>query len=161
MRLLGSKFVFLLHKNLFRPAKKNLSFYSRWSQKVGKGKCMEPRETKIDLPKKMGGRPVKKIKKETGIRIRLTKTEDFMIREKARKAGMRVSEWCRQSAKSARITPRLSAEDLQYFRVLSGLANNLNQLTKLAHQQGILLVQKKCRELIAEIDALIKKLIKE
>ena len=40
---------------------------------------------------------------------------------------------------------------MKVLRLLAGMANNLNQLTKLAHTHGLLRFQKDCQELIAKI----------
>lgn len=138
-------------------AKKNLPFYSRWSQKVGEEKLTNILEELYNTGNSKGGRPVKKIKREKIIMVRLSKTEYFIIEGKANKAALKISDWFRQSAKAAKISPRLSLEDLKVFRMLAGMANNLNQLTKLSHEQGLLVFQKKCRELIGEINELIAK----
>ncbi|RZJ50055.1 MAG: plasmid mobilization relaxosome protein MobC [Chryseobacterium sp.] len=108
-----------------------------------------------------GGRPVKKVKKDSGIRVRLSKTEYFLIEQKSKQAGMRISDWFRQAAKSAKVSPRLNPEELKIFRILAGMANNLNQLTKLSHEQGLLVFQKKCRVLLDEINEIIAKLFKQ
>ncbi len=102
--------------------------------------------------KHKGGAPKKKVRREMDIRIRLTATEKFLIENKAKAAGMRASNWIRASAKTAKVVPRLTVEELGILRMLAGLANNLNQLTKLAHQQGILSVALKCRDILVEID---------
>jgi len=103
-----------------------------------------------------GGRPQKKVKRENHIRVRLTSSEHFLISEKAKKAGVRISEWFRRSAIRSKVLARITTEDLKNLRTLSGMANNLNQLTKLAHSQGLLLVERKCRELLAQIDVVLK-----
>ncbi len=108
-----------------------------------------------------GGRPLKAVKRENDIRVRLTQTEHFLISEKAKKAGMTISEWFRRSAVKGKVLVRVSTEDLKVLRTLSGMANNLNQLTKLAHQQGFLVVQRKCRELLSDIDDTLKKLSRD
>ncbi|MFA6275229.1 MAG: plasmid mobilization relaxosome protein MobC [Pedobacter sp.] len=105
-----------------------------------------------------GGRPLKKIKRERNVRVRLTVSEHLRIEHKAKLAKMTISEWVRASAVTAKVSARLSPDELGHFRVLSGLANNLNQLTKLAHVQGLLIVQRKCRELLGSIDQLLTKL---
>lgn len=69
---------------------------------------------------------------------------------------MRSSGWFRTAAKSARVVPRLKPEEMQLLRMLSGLANNLNQLTKLAHVGGIISIALKCADLLNEIDDAIK-----
>ncbi len=108
-----------------------------------------------DKPKHKGGRPKSRVRRETHVKVRLTATEHFMISTKAREAGMRVSDWIRAAAKSARVVARLKPEDLQLMRMLSGLANNLNQLTKLAHRDGILSIARKADSTLTEIfDAL-------
>jgi hypothetical protein len=75
---------------------------------------------------------------------------------KAKDAGMRLSDWIRAAAKAAKVVARLKPEDLQIMRMLAGLANNLNQLTKLAHRDGILTIAIKCGNLLIEIDQALK-----
>ena len=108
--------------------------------------------------KSKGGRPPKKVKRESHLMVRLTENERFLVEEKSKEAGMRPSEWFRQAAKKAKVIARLKPEDGEFLRMLAGLANNLNQLTRLAHKDGLITVQKKCRELLFEIDAVLKNL---
>lgn len=117
---------------------------------------MESVKKQDSLSKAKGGRPLKAVKRESHIRVRLTKTEHFLIDEKAKKAGMNISEWFRRSAVRGKVLVRTSTEDLKLLRSLAGMANNLNQLTKLAHTQGLLIVQRKCRELLSAIDDTLK-----
>ena len=116
----------------------------------------EKRDQKSYNPK--GGRPPKKVKRESQLMVRLTETERFLIETKAREAGMKPSAWFRQAAKKARVIARLKPEDAGLLRMLAGMANNLNQLTHLAHTEGLLSVQKKCRDLLSDIDDVLKKL---
>ncbi|MBB6129412.1 plasmid mobilization protein [Mucilaginibacter lappiensis] len=111
---------------------------------------------KSDRPKHKGGRPRLKVRREKEMKIRLTATEEFLIKAKAREAGMRSSSWFRAAAKNARVMVRLKPEEMQLLRMLSGLANNLNQLTKLAHTNGIISIALKCANLLNEIDRAIK-----
>lgn len=122
---------------------------------------MESVKKQDRLKKSTGGRPVKAVKRENQIRVRLTKTEHYLIDEKAKKAGMNISEWFRRSAVKSKILIRISTDDLKVLRTLAGMANNLNQLTKLAHQQGLLIVQRKCRELLSSIDETLKLLSRD
>lgn len=105
-----------------------------------------------------GGRPPKKIKRSHIYMIRLTDLEQFSIATKAKDAGITISDFFRKSAQKARVVSRLSSEEAGYMRVLTGMANNLNQLTHLAHRSGLLSVQRNCRILIGEIDNTLKKL---
>ncbi|CAN5494246.1 plasmid mobilization relaxosome protein MobC [soil metagenome] len=107
-------------------------------------------------PKHKGGRPKINIRREVQVKVRLTATEHFMIGARAKEAGMRISDWFRAAAKAARVIARLKPEDLQIMRMLTGMANNLNQLTKLAHRDGLLTVARKCDGLMIEIDQALK-----
>ena len=109
-------------------------------------------------PKNKGGAPKKKVKRELIIRIRMSATERYQIGDKAKAAGMRASTWLRASAKSAKIIPRLTADERRILWMLAELSNNLNQLTKLAHQLGLLRVVRQCEQVIKKIDETFKKL---
>jgi hypothetical protein len=154
------------------PAQGKLAFCARWLQKVlGVKKVIyrhcksikimeilskENIKPKTERPKHKGGAPRKRVKREQDIRVRLTATERFHIESKSKSAGMRISDWFRTAAKAARVVPRLNPEDRSILHMLTGMANNLNQLTKLAHVGGILSLAKKCNELLNEIDEAIK-----
>lgn len=47
-----------------------------------------------------------------------------------------LAEYIRDAAFDVRIVAKHSAEDTAIIRKLTGMANNLNQLTKLSHQTG-------------------------
>jgi ketol-acid reductoisomerase len=112
----------------------------------------------ITQPKSKGGAPKKRVKRELIIRIRMTATERFYIESKAKAAGMRSSSWIRAAAKSAKVVPRLTADERRILWMLAELANNLNQLTKLAHQLGLLTVARDCSKILNEIDVTLKHL---
>lgn len=103
-----------------------------------------------------GGAPQKKIKRTSGIRVRLTTSERFLIESKAKQAGMRISDWIREAAIKAKVMTRITAEDRRVLHLLAGMANNLNQLTKLAHASGIMSIAIKCGHLLTEIDQTLK-----
>jgi hypothetical protein len=109
-------------------------------------------------PRNKGGAPKKRVRRELIIRIRMTATERFQIDTKAKAAGMRSSSWVRAAAKSAKVVPRLTVEDRRIIWMLAELANNLNQLVKLAHQRGLLTVVRDCNSIVKEIDMVIKRL---
>ena len=106
--------------------------------------------------KHKGGAPQKRIKRASGIRVRLTTTERFLIESKAREAGMQISDWIRAAALKAKVVGRISAEDRRILHLLAGMANNLNQLTKLAHTGGIMSIVISCDNLLTEIDQTLK-----
>jgi len=105
-----------------------------------------------------GGRPPKKVKRQSQLMVRLTGNERFLIEEKARDAGMKPSAWLRQSAKKAKVLARLTPNDLKHLRTLTGVANNLNQLTHLAHNEGLTFIRQSCKDLLSQIAVILKKL---
>jgi ketol-acid reductoisomerase len=120
---------------------------------------MEKTEIKDRKPyNPKGGRPPKKIKRHSQLMVRLTETERFLIEEKARDAGMKPSAWFRQAAKKATVIARLKPDDLRHLRTLTGMANNLNQLTHLAHKEGLTFIRQSCKALLLEIDVILNQL---
>lgn len=151
--------MFLFHKNSSGGSRKQPCLFLPM---VAKGDTIKLVMKMNIIPNKhKGGAPKKKVKRETDIRIRLTAAEKFLIENKAKAAGMRASNWIRAAAKSAKVIPRLTAPDLEILRMLAGLANNLNQLTRKAHQEGLLSVALKCRDVLIEIDTALKYLNKD
>lgn len=117
-------------------------------------------EDKKTAKKRLPGRPKKGIKRSEILMIRLTPTERLLIGEKSKKAGIKPSEWFRKAAKSAGIVPRFSTEESGWYRLLAGLANNLNQLTQLAHVEGLLSLSAKCRTMLTQVEELMLKMTK-
>jgi hypothetical protein len=112
-----------------------------------------------NLPKRRTlGRPKKTIRRSDFLMIRLTPTERVLIEGRAKNAGLKPSEWFRRAAKSAKVFPRFTTEESGWFRVLAGLANNLNQLTHLAHVAGLFSLALKCQSMLREIEELLTKI---
>lgn len=95
---------------------------------------------------------MKQVKKSSKLVVRMTETERLLIAGKAKEAGMKLSEWFRLAAKKVQVVARLSPGDVAILRMLTGLANNLNQIARLAHKERLLSVQRKCREGLDEIN---------
>lgn len=104
------------------------------------------------------GRPKKAITRSVSLVVRMTPTERLAIVGKARNAGIRLSEWFRQSAKTSVIRPRLSREESGHLRTLSGMANNLNQLTRLAHRERLVTIMADLRRLLSETERLMERI---
>jgi len=105
-----------------------------------------------------GGRPRKIIKRESGTGIRFTKAEYFVIKQKAFKAGMCVTSYIREMALNGNVTARASEEERHFIRQLMGISNNLNQLAKKAHQEGLLTAIMHFEKYRNTIDELLEKL---
>jgi hypothetical protein len=83
------------------------------------------------------GRPAKeKEKLDHSINLKLT-AEDFdLVKEKAGKLGMKATKYAREMVLNGKVKSRFTLEELDLMRKLSGIANNLNQITKKANQAG-------------------------
>ena len=58
------------------------------------------------------------------------------LRFRAGKSGRSLAVYIREAALAATVTARHTPEENALLRSLAGMANNLNQLTKLSHQAG-------------------------
>ncbi len=105
-----------------------------------------------------GGRPEKAIKKEIRACIRYSRVEYFVLREKSAKAGLRVSEYIRQITLNGIVKNRLTEEERQFVRQLIGMANNLNQLVRACHQEGLLQAMVYFEKYRNHLDDILKKL---
>ena len=107
-----------------------------------------------------GGRPKKTIKRESATGIRFTKAEYFLIKQKASKAGTCITTYIRDMALNGNVIAKLNEEERQFVRQLIGISNNLNQLAKKGHQEGILtavLLFENYRNIIDELLEKMKK----
>ena len=116
------------------------------------------KEREQDADKRRAGRPQKTIKRNKFLMVRLTTAEYLMIKSRAEHAGLKPSQWFRKAARSAKVTPRFSQEEMKLLRSLTGQANNLNQLTKMAHAQGLISLTATLRNHLEQTDLLITKL---
>ena len=114
--------------------------------------------TRNQNKKKSKGRPTvadaRRLSK--AVTVKLSKTDYETLKTSSRKANRRLAEYIRESAlKSEVVQPRTEA-DLKEYRTLVGLANNLNQLTKMAHQDSIIYLYSPIDKLLGEITSVIR-----
>ena len=88
--------------------------------------------------KKKGGRPptgrVRKLSKSATVKF--SKPSYEALRLRARKANRKLAEYIRESALNGEVVSGHNTETIAIAKNLIGMANNLNQLTKLSHQRG-------------------------
>ena len=83
--------------------------------------------------KNKGGRPKKAIKQNHFIGVKCSLIEKTILRQRAKAAGLTLSEFLRESGlkgQSVRKTKALPKEVLQFAGTLNHLAANLNQVAK-------------------------------
>lgn len=87
--------------------------------------------------KSKGGRPKLSVKKEIKLTVRFNRQEYFILKEKAATAGMNPSMYIRQAAIKAKITARLTTDEVQLVRQLAGMATNINQVARVCNREGL------------------------
>lgn len=105
-----------------------------------------------------GGRPKKLVRRERTTGIRFTKTEHFIVKEKASKAGLKMTAYVRQMAINGMVKSRLTEDESRFVRQLVGMSNNINQLTKSCHEEGMLKAMMYFERYRNQIDYLLQKL---
>ena len=60
------------------------------------------------------------------------------IKKNADRYNESISSYFRKKGLGDQLVPRWNAEERDAYRQLVGMANNLNQLTKLCHERGLL-----------------------
>lgn len=107
-----------------------------------------------------GGRPVKGAADKLKYRITVKMaTEDYyLLKSKAKSAGISPSEFVRGCIRNGEVKERLTKEHCDHIRKLCGMANNLNQLARKANAEGYTSVFVPCRTLMIEIDNLVNRI---
>ena len=115
--------------------------------------------TRNQEKKKQKGRPTvadgKRLSK--AVTVKFSKKDYEILRTRSRKANRRMAEYIRESALQSEVVQPCTEMDLKEYRTLVGMANNLNQLTKMAHQDGIIYLYSPIDSLLGEITNMIRK----
>ena len=94
--------------------------------------------------------------------VRYSTLQYDIVRHRARTAGFRtLTEYVREASVNAEVVQNFIQEHNAAFRNLSGLCNNLNQLTRLAHAQGLQSTEGALSDLLPQVLNLITHLHKE
>jgi hypothetical protein len=80
----------------------------------------------------------------------------YALKARAKDAKVKMPEMARRAVTGCRITPRFTPEQIGRIRNLIGKGNNLNQLTKLAHQTGYAENAAQNRRVVGEISRTLK-----
>ena len=126
-------YVLGIPKPLAAPPDTRCRGLSRWSP------SNQIKETSmIKTEYKKGGRPTKGVaeKKKYRITVKLNTQDYYMLKGKAKSAGVTMSEFVRKLIYNGHVIERLTVEQADFIRKLCGMANNLNQLTHRANAEG-------------------------
>ena len=114
-------------------------------------------QTKEHKERNKGGRPKKEATEKLKYRIavKMTAADYFRLLTRSHEAGVSPSEYMRECFRNGHVKERLSEEHAGYIRQLCGMANNLNQLTRLSHQAGFHRTQRTVTELLLKLKEII------
>jgi hypothetical protein len=112
------------------------------------------------MKEKKGGRPklspAEKLKYR--IAVNLCTKDFYALKAKATQAGMTCTELARQAITDCKIQQRLTPEQMDCIRKLSGMGNNLNQITRKANAGGYINVRSEYLYLADKIDNVINQI---
>lgn len=94
-------------------------------------------------------------KKEYKVTVKFATTEYYALKSKAKEAGMNLSLFIRTALQSCEIRQRFSPEQLRYILQLTGMANNLNQIARIANAGGYTNARSEYLNLTIRIDNLL------
>ena len=109
--------------------------------------------------KNKGGRPKKGAAEKLKYKVSfMLPTGDYLaLKTKAKAAKLPRAEVVRRAVMSCRVVSRFTPEQAGWMRNLVGMGNNLNQLTKLAHQRSYDEVAAQNRQAVGEISQTLKR----
>ena len=90
------------------------------------------------------------------VTVKFSKIDYETLRTRSRKANRRLAEYIRESALQSEVMQPRTEADMKEYRTLVGMANNLNQLAKLSHQEGIYYTSLQLDRLLVEISDIVR-----
>lgn len=107
-----------------------------------------------------GGRPksAKGKARSKTLSTRLTLAEWKTVMKRITDAGKKPSHFLRELLLHGKVVAARTQEDRRQIRMLEGGCNNLNQLAKLAHQQGFPGTRGKIMDLLDEFNKIIERI---
>ena len=110
--------------------------------------------------KKRRGRPAlgRTRKLTKGVTVKFSPVSYETLRFRAGKSGRSLAVYIREAALAATVTARHTPEENALLRSFAGMANNLNQLARGAHREGVRLHSGQCRHLLLSLETLIDRI---
>ena len=112
--------------------------------------------------KDKGGRPrlaVPEKKKYTLPPVHLDTKNYFLVKAQAKQAGLSLTEYQRQKLLTGEVVERLTTEQMELYRQLAGIGNNMNQLAHQANKYGYYKDAEMYHENVIQVNNLIKKIL--
>ena len=107
--------------------------------------------------RKKGERPPSDTKRDQQITVLLTRLEKLAIQKRAKKAGLNLSDYCRQMVLTGQAQARLTPEENAVLNQVAKLGNNLNQIAHKANTDGIRSIAIEAARLLGQLSQLLNK----
>ena len=98
---------------------------------------------------------VKESDKTVVVSVRLDEEQHKTALEKCRKSGRKLSDYWRCALLNTEVIQVARPEDMALLRQIGSMANNLNQLTRKAHREGVRLHYGQCQHLLLSLENII------
>lgn len=110
--------------------------------------------------KNRGGRPTQKLseKRRYSVLLKLNHMEYFTLKSKASEAGVNKNEYLRSLISERQVRASVTVEQMKEIRLLSGMANNINQIAHRLNTFGVSTVPTELRMLKLLVDEQLKAL---
>lgn len=105
--------------------------------------------------KKKGGRPPSAKKRDKKINLYVTGLEELAIKKRAERAGLNLSDYCRQIVLTGQAQVRLTPEQNAILNEAAKLGNNLNQIAHKANTDGIRSIAFEAQRLLKQLSQLL------
>jgi len=124
------------------------------------GLINKTKETMTTQDKNRGGRPTKKLseKRRYSVLLKLNTMEYFTLKSKASEAGVNKNEYLRSLISEGQVRARITVEQMKEIRLLSGMANNINQIAHRLNTFGVSTVPTELKMLKLLIEEQLKSL---
>lgn len=112
--------------------------------------------------KDKGGRPrlaVTEKKKYTLPPVHFDTKNYFLVKAQAKQAGLSLTEYQRQKLLTGEVVERLTTGQMELYRQLAGIGNNMNQLAHQANKYGYYKDAEMYHENVIQVNNLIKKIL--
>ena len=107
--------------------------------------------------RKTGGRPKNPQKRDEQSTVYWSTLEYLAVKKRAEKAGLNLSDYCRQMVLTGKAQVRLTPAENEVLNQVARLGNNLNQIAHKANADGIRSVAFEASRLLQQLSQLLNK----
>lgn len=105
--------------------------------------------------RKKGGRPKSEKPRTKQVTVCFDEIEYAVFRRRVKSSGLSGSDYGRQMILKGKAEARISTEQTALLGQIAGVANNLNQLTRRAHTDGIRSIAIEASRLLTELGKIL------